>query len=323
MNQPHNKTEQLRLQQSLFEATLNDDVVWMEQLLRDGADPNWQPPFTHNSPHSIADFYETAEASCLHIASSQLNREAMRVLLNWGANPDLTDKQGQTPLHYACKAQAETEIRMLLDACANAHLRDSSGQSPRDILDKSELSGGPDVAASLEALVEYDTGRPNVSWTQRQEGLKSRLLNNSSGYSPLDNPRVWREFDKISEVLLEQGTPLTKDDCYAPNQTGETLLQRAVQFRCLDKLLGHLHAQGEHLEVDELVADPSLLDDITRMGQLPHLFTIGQLQKEGVGGMSRLLAEVEPDARWQVRNLHSLRVSLENTVQEKVQTQTR
>jgi hypothetical protein len=297
---------QRKQQQALYEATLNDDVSWMQRLLAEGVDPNW--PVSENSmPHNISGFYEAVQASCLHIAVSEQNSEAVRLLLNWGADVNATDKTGQTPLHYACKADAPREADMLMAAGAQENVLDMDGKTPVQL----SQSHAHDEPGEAQLVIDDYALRPRINPSSEQVTLKERLLRvGASGYDPLDNPRVWQQFGIISDILLQQDTPISKDEMLTPNDKGQTVFDRAIRFRAVDKLLDHLHAQGEYLDLETLLEDTQLLDGIVEHGGVQHLFSLPQLREEGVQGMRRLQEAVGEDAMAMVRNGFGLAAQL-------------
>ncbi len=58
---------------------------------------------------------------------------AVRILLNYGANPDARDAAGVSALHYAVLTKNPDLVRALLQARADASARDPWGQTPLDL----------------------------------------------------------------------------------------------------------------------------------------------------------------------------------------------
>jgi hypothetical protein len=82
-----------------------------------------------------------AGSSALHCAAAELEFEAVRALLDAGANPCLADVQGRAPLHrlarkFGGKAQAEAEkiIRLLLEHGADSGQLDGEGRTPAQLM---------------------------------------------------------------------------------------------------------------------------------------------------------------------------------------------
>ena len=86
---------------SLFEACENEQVEIVKELLKQGADPNFQ------NEHG-----QTALHVCNEI-------ETIQILLSYGANPNITDCNGDTPLHHASITVRVDKMRQLLNQGAD------------------------------------------------------------------------------------------------------------------------------------------------------------------------------------------------------------
>jgi hypothetical protein len=71
----------------------------------------------------------------LHFAASwwKPDATAMKVLIRHGANVRAADSDGLTALHWAARWLNPDQVRWLLDAGADANVRDSSGRTPLDL----------------------------------------------------------------------------------------------------------------------------------------------------------------------------------------------
>lgn len=72
----------------------------------------------------------------------------LATLLEHGAQVDLPDKAGQTPLHRAAAAGALETVKQLVAARANVNARDAKGYTP---LKRANLSFRDAVAGYLKA----------------------------------------------------------------------------------------------------------------------------------------------------------------------------
>ena len=60
------------------------------------------------------------------------NNVAIRLLLDGGADPNSTDEDKDTPLHYACSSGNEEIIRLLLSKGADPTASDGLGRTPSE-----------------------------------------------------------------------------------------------------------------------------------------------------------------------------------------------
>lgn len=99
---------------------------------------------------------EGAGATPLWAAAMATNIEAMRNLLDWGANPRAINARGQTTLHAICSFRKDPErawigARMLLEAAPDLiEQKDHAGATPKE---QARLTHNP-CEAALEALEE-------------------------------------------------------------------------------------------------------------------------------------------------------------------------
>ena len=71
--------------------------------------------------------------TALHSGVSRLHSEVVRVLLDAGANPDVRQSGGWTPLHAAAKNGDLASVELLLAAGADAAARNDEGHSVEDL----------------------------------------------------------------------------------------------------------------------------------------------------------------------------------------------
>ena len=121
MRTQHNYFEgwklKIREEQLLREATKNND----QQLLQDFIDLQYDVNSQINA----------TQLTALHEAVEQGHKEATTILLQNGANPNLKECRGFTPLHMAVRKQNTHLIHLLVDHGAHA-LKDKQNNYPED-----------------------------------------------------------------------------------------------------------------------------------------------------------------------------------------------
>lgn len=100
---------------SLMVATIANDSVMVETLLKGGADPNVSTP---------------QGVTVLHFAAFHNRDRFSSLIIAAGAKPNVLDYRGQTPLHVACQVGSTNIISQLIDAGAFVNLRDRKGNPP-------------------------------------------------------------------------------------------------------------------------------------------------------------------------------------------------
>ena len=266
----------------------------MAQALSEGADPDCNADNTAGSRRIIYRAVENKDV------------QAAGILLNWGACPDARN-DGKNPLLKSLRIKDESMSHLLLQAGAKFSL--------------SEIEGVHYVTASrhtfraneweMALLESYNPELlPRIS-TKNPAGLKERLFKENHNHNaPLDNRETWKLFTHISKALMEQGNPITKDDFFDRNYHDTPWINVAVKFRQLDKVLDHLHSQGESLGVRDLLTEnnePTLLfDQIIACGGAKHIFTTRHMEGKSIADLRALFAVVPEQYKPEVGNYHSL-----------------
>jgi ankyrin repeat protein len=113
---------------ALFEAVFLDDVAESKRLIASGVD--------------VDEKHKTGYTA-LHFACLRNKEDCVRVLLQHGADPNIVDRRGSTPLLHACCAYPTNLniIRMLLDYGADRNKLPEDLILPDEILELFE----PDI----------------------------------------------------------------------------------------------------------------------------------------------------------------------------------
>lgn len=99
-------------------AAFVDDPAFLRVVLEHGGDPNVRNPVTGAPPLARAILGQ--------------NRSQVEMLLDAGAEPDLADNNGDTPLHVAARTNSGQTVLRLLEAGASPLARNSGGASFQD-----------------------------------------------------------------------------------------------------------------------------------------------------------------------------------------------
>ncbi|GLH09915.1 Protein fem-1 homolog B [Gryllus bimaculatus] len=157
----------------------------------------------------------------LQVAAASGRLAVMRALLDVGADPNCTDKDGMTALHHASVHGQTDCLRVLLDKGVNLNVQDRCGRTP---LHHAAQHGHKECLAALMARGADLGSRDNNSWTPlhvaSREGKADcveALLTGGAAVDSLDKegwtPLIYavdRRHKEVERLLLAAGaTPET------------------------------------------------------------------------------------------------------------------
>ena len=88
--------------------------------------------------------------SPLHWVAQRGLTLGIETLLENGADPNVTDDKGQTPLHFiAQKGIGKNQVQLLLEYGADLNIRDDAGQTPLDYAKKAKRKSFVDFLTKL------------------------------------------------------------------------------------------------------------------------------------------------------------------------------
>ena len=223
-------------------ASNRTDVI--RTLLEAGADPNqrfrcqWQEPDwgAMQAFHHQLEAWDEDQASLLTIAVFQENHVATALLLDAGADPNIASC-GWTPLHFACVQGHPALAELLLLGGADPEVRNEQGNTPLLIaVDCEQLKAFRvlrEFGANLHALDEegYSAlataalkGHAELVRTLLDEGLDPNQPTRS-GFTPLMNAAEACHLEAVCALLRSGADPTLRDP------EGRTALDIATQLR--------------------------------------------------------------------------------------------
>lgn len=177
-----------------FEAIIYPLLKSGANLVGGSVDPNAQDWDGNTSLHYL-------------VASDSTNK-GVDLLLEKGANPNLPNKFGETPIHVAAGAgqTASSNLEMLLDRGGNPNSKTLKGESPLMFA----ISGYMPSTAAVRILVEAGAGPECVLKTQPHVSLLERAISQSvrADYNP----------SNVVALMLRAGA-----DPLVPASNGDTL----------------------------------------------------------------------------------------------------
>ena len=108
-----NTTQELN-KELLFSAILTNNSSLVQDLLTNGADPN---------------FYFRDNLPALHLATRIGHTDIVEVLIAGGANPNIQDRNGWTALHLATLIEHTDIVEILIAGGANPNIQDINGRT--------------------------------------------------------------------------------------------------------------------------------------------------------------------------------------------------
>lgn len=264
---------------------------------------------------------EDAPFSPLYEAIRRKHVPMVRLLLQHTEDINHLSAGNKSPLHLAASIGHAEIAGMLLDYGASLEQKGESviGEATAEEIAQDSLSGngGAEYRACAEVLRKqteaYEMPLPATYDTKT-------LAFEGEGYAaPLDQPRLWHQFDDVVRQMEKQGQALGKADLLAVNADGKSWLQRGVECGKGAEVLAYLSARNEPLEPQDMLGADGLptplLQAIADHYALPALFSHDQWKGRPPEAMQQVYQALPEDARGQVNNYHSLLIRLQRDEQ--------
>jgi ankyrin repeat protein len=144
----------------------SNDLIGL--LLKEGADPNVRTSFDRTPIHwAVSSFGAKNRADIVEAlinAGADINAKDMdektavfhtsdkstiKKMIELGANLDIQDDEGNTPLHVACREHDENKVKLLLDAGANPNIPNNYEKNQIDVVDDLIEEGNQKITEML------------------------------------------------------------------------------------------------------------------------------------------------------------------------------
>jgi ankyrin repeat protein len=130
------------------------------------------------------------------------------MLIDAGANKDVQDARGRTPLHRAASNGRVEVLRVLIDAGARKDIRDNEGKRPIDLADTYELKKllNPNLSESFDSYDPYEL--MIIPPNKKAEMIKAEFLRRKQNLDLIENLITlganlnWRDESSYDRTLL-------------------------------------------------------------------------------------------------------------------------
>lgn len=175
--------------------------------------------------------------AALHLAAERDMPEVCHALVvDCGADVDVTNNAGETPVHVAVGANREAALHDLLLLGASLEYEDGRGLTPLTLADE-------EANAAVKTVLRRYMDWPVPDVTQ---------ANLADDPSLLQNPKFWQQAEQALAALEQQGTPLSRARLSAANPEGGTPLHLAWRCGKLGVALEHMQAHEGRITAAEL-----------------------------------------------------------------------
>ena len=219
------------LNSALFSATAESRLDFVKLLLDKGASPSYR-------------IHESCNDTLLHFAAGSAQGAIVKLLIDYGSDPQAQNMYNHTPLHHACSEGRSDIVGLLLENGAFVDAQTCSGNTP------------------LHFAIEGDGGNEVVE--EASKAVVALLLANGANVNQLDSSgqtalhqSAKKGYSILVKSLLEGGAGLE-----VKNEQGWTAIQAAAacgQNAVVDISMT-APAQATHQNLEDLIAGSQLRD---------------------------------------------------------------
>ncbi|GKZ29613.1 hypothetical protein AbraIFM66950_005767 [Aspergillus brasiliensis] len=187
-----------------------------------------------------------------------------KALLEYGADPNMSDWYGRTPLHHAVRRGREEFVKFLLDHGAGLNLKDNNGDTPlrralvkrcdpvlRLLLDYKPQLDSQDKYGST-ALIEAVDLCSDETFNVLLHSGPDLNIKNRKGVTALIRAALRRKVEKTRLLLA------SKPQIDLRDETGATALIHAARNGCYEIVDALVHS-GAHLDIEDNEGQTALL----------------------------------------------------------------
>lgn len=273
-------------------AAHGNDAVSAEYLLKAGADPNvlsldrrsllFGALSDTNLLAALLDAGakvdvttpDEANVTPLSAAASQNNAPAVAILLKHGANPNVHNSNGATPLHWAVYRLAGTNVlQLLIAAGANPNVRSSNGRTPSDELKQRLLKDDASPEEKVLAGQLADWLRQHGALDDLPHWDEITMARPGLNYSTVvfrKGTNDWDQFTllELLDRLYYAHAPMPGDQLAFPNLSHITVARPSADGRTMDRIQVNLLDATNNVDVSRDL--PLKYGDVVEIPEREH-----------------------------------------------------
>ncbi|XP_072432624.1 IQ motif and ankyrin repeat domain-containing protein 1-like isoform X3 [Chiloscyllium punctatum] len=302
------KQEEQKRRTRMLEAAFDGDVDEMKALLKEVSDLDFKNGIRHDEMGKVIQRrHQLALADCtdahgntpLSEASGGGHPEAIRFLIEKGANPNSKGAYGRTPLYRAAFGGHLAALEMLLQYGGDPRIYAEDGITPEEIAS---------TDAAIKILHEWDI-RTTVTLGEKMESERQRILAAEKKLKLEETNRIQNQISEITKELAQYQHELHKaycelnkrinehDKCVSKNMSKTDITLQAIHDA--EELLAEKRAAVSRTEDKLSLAKLELREKLQReasltkpIGALCHIRELDDVLLKDVGN------KIKQDGRW-------------------------
>lgn len=246
---------------------------------------------------------------------SSVRNRILQHLLNYGANPQTRDPQGDSMLHLAALYNCDGAVAQMLEAGIDANLKNRKGMTA---LSQTSDYSNPAMGGRLRQAMIAPRALATVKLTH-----DSLFARNGNGDAPIDNCLTWKDFEVLTSQLEKNGEPpLTKEDLMQKDKTGTSYLARAILSYRFDTVQAYLQKRGEGIDHHDLIRDAAEGGEIgmalVNRGRIGEFFNHEYWQGKSLDDFQMTYRALGKDVKSAVTTYHAVHATLSSAVSQQV-----